>query len=955
MAVRGVLLSKKIGKRENIVEKIDKNSILDGMSELVALQDTNHTIFWVNKAAADSLKSKRKDLIGKHCYELLARKKAPCDNCPIEISKKTRKPHKSEIKTYDGRMWSISSYPIKDSNGRLIGFTEVSYDITEKKTMGNELKESEIKFRRVFENLPFISFILDTKGNLISGNKYAENLIGLKTRDFSGKPFSSFGLLDKKGLLKAFFEFRKNLKGKITDKTVYDIKTKDGRKLTVELMGIPINEDGKVVSVLDVGSDITESRKTHDKIIESEKKYKFLVDSTMELIVIISRTGKILFANKAMLDSFGYKEEEVVGKSMIRFMTRESIKDALYLIAQEFMGKKQKESELHLKAKNGEIRTVLFAEGSTPVYENGKMTGLLVNGRDVTEIKKAEQELRDSEERFRMIFENANDAIILLDRKGNVIEANSRIYDVLGYRAKDIMGKSFAHSGVIRIQDLPRIMKVFANSTKKGVLEGGGETNTMQFQLKHGKGNKVFVEVSTTFIKKEGKTESILTMMRDVTDRVEWEKRLKESEEKYRKQFEEALDAIFVADADTGIITDCNKAAEKLTGRKKSEIIGKHQRILHPPSKKKDKFTKEFREHLSEKKGGIIESRVITGDGKLRDVSIKANIIEMGGKKFLQGIFRDITERKKSEEMIRKNEERFHMLFKRMPDSSIVLDRKGKFLEASEEAERMSGYKVSEVVGRNLFEMPILDIKTKAIVAKKIISVFTEGKVSDFEIVINSKRGKKIPIEISARMIEYMDGKAVLVIMRDISDRIKRDKELRESEERFRNIFESSNDAIFVHDLRTGEIFDVNQKACELFGYTKDKLKKMNVGDISSGRDPYTQRNAVKKIRTVSEEGPVVFEWVSRDSRGRVFGTEINLKIVVLSGKRRILAIIRDIENRKRWEKQLMQSKKELEEKVEELEKFSKISVGRELQMVKLKERINELEKKLKTKPANDV
>jgi PAS domain S-box-containing protein len=140
------------------------------------------------------------------------------------------------------------------------------------------------------------------------------------------------------------------------------------------------------------------------------------------------------------------------------------------------------------------------------------------------------------------------------------------------------------------------------------------------------------------------------------------EEALRASEEKYRKQFEEAMDAIFIADAETGIIIDCNRAASELVGREKSELVGKHQRILHPPQKIKGDFSRTFKQHLKEKEGQVLETQVITKKGEIKDVAIKANLFELEGKKLLQGIFQDITERKRMERERKRFEERLSAL-----------------------------------------------------------------------------------------------------------------------------------------------------------------------------------------------------------------------------------------------------------------------------------------------------
>jgi len=152
----------------------------------------------------------------------------------------------------------------------------------------------------------------------------------------------------------------------------------------------------------------------------------------------------------------------------------------------------------------------------------------------------------------------------------------------------------------------------------------------------------------------------------------------KESEEKYRTLFEEAMDAIFVADAETGILIDCNRAATELVGRTKTELIGKHQRVLHPQQEiVEEGISRTFKQHIKEREGQVLETQVITKTGEIKEVAIKANLIELRGKKVLQGIFRDITERKQMEKALRESEGNYRNISKKlsglMKSSAVLL------------------------------------------------------------------------------------------------------------------------------------------------------------------------------------------------------------------------------------------------------------------------------------------
>ncbi|MGD0329262.1 MAG: ATP-binding protein [Nitrososphaeria archaeon] len=209
------------------------------------------------------------------------------------------------------------------------------------------------------------------------------------------------------------------------------------------------------------------------------------------------------------------------------------------------------------------------------------------------------------------------------------------------------------------------------------------------------------------------------------------------SENRYKTQFQKAMDAIFLADASTGLIIDCNKEAEKLVGKERSEIVGKLQsRItLHPKKEVEGKFTRAFKQHLGEMEGQVLESQIITKGGEIKDVSIKSSIFEIGGKKVMQGIFRDITEHKRMEKELERYSKHLEEL----------VEERTKQLK---EAERLAAIgEMASMIGHDL-RSPLQVIIYKTFLAK--------DKIKPLQLLDKEKRDIKEMLDDIDLQIGYM-------------------------------------------------------------------------------------------------------------------------------------------------------------------------------------------------------
>jgi len=273
--------------------------ITENTSDLITLVTfkLNPTYTYVNPSIEKVMGYKPEDLIGESVFGLIHPddKKRLFPLLEKYVGMKTKK-------LLTGKDMNISKtieYRSRDKSGNwhylastanIMGdeLLFVSKDITERKQAEEMLYESEKNYKTIFENLPFVAFTLDRKGRLLEGNKHTEKILGLKVEDLKGESFSKFGLLGKKDVLKAFTEFRKNLRGEVTDKTVYTLRSKDRKEMLLELIGIPLKDKDRVARVLDVGENITERREAEEKlkqkINELETFHGFAVDREFKVV-----------------------------------------------------------------------------------------------------------------------------------------------------------------------------------------------------------------------------------------------------------------------------------------------------------------------------------------------------------------------------------------------------------------------------------------------------------------------------------------------------------------------------------------------------------------------------------------------------------------------------------------------------------------------------------------------
>jgi PAS domain S-box-containing protein len=255
---------------------------------------------------------------------------------------------------------------------------------------------------------------------------------------------------------------------------------------------------------------------------------------------------------------------------------------------------------------------------------------------------------------------------------------------------------------------------------------------------------------------------------------------------------------------------------------------------------------------------------------------------------------------------LRESEEKYRWLIETTDTGYVIVDEQGHVLDANQRYAQLTGRSaVDEVVGRSVMEWTAPhDIERNVEEVRRCVG---QGFVRNLEIDYITPDGRVVPVEINATVLSITGALRILCLCRDISERKQAERALRLSEVTYREIFNTVNDAIWVHDL-DGRFLDVNDAVTRMFGYSVAEAKGLSVGDISSGVPPYTDDTARERIMKAVAGEPQLFEWQCKHKDGHLFWSEVLLRRGTIAGRDCVLAIERDITARKQAEAALRES-----------------------------------------------
>ncbi len=816
-------------------------------------------------------------------------------------------------------------------------FTELAHKIRQsvrRKQAETLVKESGEKFRTIFENSPYpiaINSIPD--GTFISVNQEFVQSSGYTLAEVLGKRPTEIGLLS----VLDFGRLASHLlvSGRIDNMPVALIG-KGGNRIHASFSTIPVTINNKP-AILTMAAEVTKLKRIEEELLkktddlnsaytnlaateeelrrkydqlkaqeealrESEEKYRMFVEHNRDGVFILQE-GRLVFYNQALAGLSGYSIDELDGILLADILAPEDRDMVLSRARDRAAGKQVPERyEFSLLHKDGTRRIRMRVSTYLGSYKGRPASfGTFF---DVTEEKRQEEALRESEAKFRTIFENIQDVFYRTDREGTLLMISPSGADLLGYRSVDeLLGQPIDEKMYMNPEDRDGFLAAISEK---------GSIRDYEIHLKHVNGSVVTVSTNSHYYYGiDGKIRGIEGIFRDISEKKKVEEELIRSENLYRTVFENTGTGTILIGPDTTILR-ANTGFARLTGVPRAEQENRLSwtTFIHPDDVERMKQYHMERRWDTSAVPNVYECRLIDADRRIHFCFVHVDIIPGTGNSIASVV--DVTPLKMAEEALKENERKIRAILDNLPDL-IVVHREAIILYANPAMINTMGWLPEEVHGHSIMEYIAHEHYTKVIEAMNVR--MGPGLDQVYEIELINREGKRRFVSVRGTVITFEGTPAILNVLTDITESMNTQKALRESEQNYRTLVENSNDIMYSMDTE-GVITNISPQISR-YGYTEEDILSRSMGAFIMEEDLPMVLRDFEKTLTKGESTITVFRVL--DKSGDIHWFEDNGSAVVdqdgtvtgLSG------VLRDITDRKRAEDAFLKSEKRFRSLVE--------------------------------------
>jgi PAS domain S-box-containing protein len=637
-------------------------------------------------------------------------------------------------------------------------------------------------------------------------------------------------------------------------------------------------------------------------LLTMERKVSFDSRELVSLTVVKStaREETIVMRTFQLLSLFSVLLTAVLGASLWFVMRRY----ALQPLEHEIVKRRSTEDKLQATLATLDLRVKKRTEDLQNSYKE-----LL---SEIEERKKAENKIRESEEKYKRLTENVTDIIYRFRfyPEPGFDFISKAVFDITGYSPEDLYRDPMLGLQIIHPED----RKDF-ESFIQGVLPES--PHIVRWITRDG--HVVWLEDRfTPIFSQDGTLIAVEGISRDITERIKAEEDLRKSEEKYQSLIHNIPSVTWITDS-KGNTSFISPNVEEVYGYTPEEIYEAGEALwfgrIHPEDR--DNVKKAYHDLFEKGLNFSIEYRIQRKDDRWIWLSDRAvNVFEKDGNSHAYGIFTDMTERKNAEESLKKAS--FYL--DNAGDSIIVISTDKKIRKVNKEFSRLWGYSPEEVLDTNVFKI-FPEAEHPKHLSEMELAVSTK-KSRNFETVALTKSGREIPLSIRGSAIFNKKGEMEGFIgsFRDITERKRIEEALGTSEEKYRLLFSTERDAVIIVDSETQRIIDANDSAMRLYGYSHQEMLQLTGPDLSA--EPEMSEEAIRKMAEETEKKIHYHLRNHKKKDGTTFNVEISSGVFMLKGRKLISAVIRDITERRKAEAEREALLADLELKTKELEQI---------------------------------
>ncbi len=786
--------------------------------------------------------------------------------------------------------------------------------INEELVVTNEaLKESEAHLNQILDESVDAIIHSDKTGQIFYANKSAETLTGYPIKELLKLNLKN--LFTKASVEEEPLRYDLVTKGKIVIRD-RSLACKSGQELPVEIHSkkLPLGE------IQTIMRDMSERKKRE----ELNVMFKKIFTQSPDGIFQIDKNGYIVNCNKAFADSVALSIDETIGKHASAYFYNKEFFQKSY---QEFTRKGFLEAEIEqLKADGSKV--IVWRKAVAFKDQSGQFSGAFVFSRDITKrIEQAEHHLKLS-----TAVEQSANIVFITDKEGNIEYVNNKFVEFTGYSREEAIGKNpnILKSGKHSKKFYEKLWKTikagkqwsgeFQNLNKEGELYWESATISPVFNRKGEIINFIAVKENITERKKIAlelkKKNREYEQLNHKYERL-YEKLLKlnieleEQSQKYRDIFNVPNDCIFIHDINTGIVLDVNASIYSMFGYRREEVIGYTIGDLSAGFAPYDVQTAlKYIETTIKKGTHTFEWLSKHKNGNLFWVEVNLKLGKIGGVERVLATVKDIGERKRQEEKLKESEESFRAIFNNSPDIILLaVADSPKIINANNTFSKILGYSVDEIIQKSTSELNLwVDTKEQEALMSQVLKY---GFIDNFEAKLRKKSGDIIHVLISIRDIYLKGEKHFLSIIRDITESLRVEQALVESEQKFKELADLSPTGIFIY--QNNNFVYVNKATCEITGYSEQELLTMKFWDVvhEDMRDIIRERGH-KRMR--KEDVINRYEIKLSAKNGSIKWIDFSASFIIYQGKPSGIGNIFDITDRKNAQIQLLEAKKKAEE-----------------------------------------